>query len=194
MGVLKMLNGVIVGLRAIESDDLEELLNWRNQSEYRRFFREYRELNMESQKQWFETKVLGDEHTLIFSIIELETMELIGACGLCYIDWQNRCADFSLYIGKDHLYIDSKYAVDAARVMINYGFHELNLHRLWSEIYEIDEKKKEMFRTLGFVHEAIHKSTHWTDGKWIDSWYYRLLSEEWNLNNIIDSSINYKNI
>ena len=68
-----MLNGVIVGLRAIESDDLEELLNWRNQSEYRRFFREYRELNMESQKQWFETKVLGDEHTHMFSIIELET-------------------------------------------------------------------------------------------------------------------------
>ena len=37
-----MLKGKIVGLRAIEEDDLEVLLNWRNQPEYRRFFREYR--------------------------------------------------------------------------------------------------------------------------------------------------------
>ena len=157
-----MLKGKIVGLRAIEEDDLEVLLNWRNQPEYRRFFREYRELNRENQKKWFETKVMADEHTRMFSIIELDSGNLIGACGLCYIDWPNRCADFSIYIGKDNLYIDEIYAVDASNVLINYGFDELNLHRLWTEIYDIDQKKKWLFASLGFVHEATHFSTHWT--------------------------------
>ncbi|MCI9623634.1 MAG: GNAT family N-acetyltransferase [Lachnospiraceae bacterium] len=174
-----MLKGKITGLRAVEETDLEKLLEWRNRPEYRRFFREYRELGMVGQRKWFENVVLSDEHTRMFSIVELPGSELLGACGLCYIDWPNRCADFSIYIGKDDLYIDENYAADAARVMINYGFNELNLHRLWTEIYEIDEKKKVMFDTLGFTHEATHKETHWTDGKWVDSWYYSLLRADW---------------
>lgn len=174
-----MLKGNVVGLRAVERNDLEKLLEWRNRPNFRIFFREYRELNMENQNRWFEAKVLEDEHTRMFSIVLLETGELIGACGLCYIDWQNRCADFSIYIGKDNLYIDSEYAVDAAKVMMAYGFDELNLHRLWTEIYEIDEKKQAMFKKLGFAHEATHISTHWTEGKWVNSLYYRYLESDY---------------
>lgn len=174
-----MLKGKVVGLRAVEREDLNSLLDWRNQPEFRRFFREYRELNMDNQTMWFDSKVLRDEHTRMFSIVELNTGELIGACGLCYIDWPNRCADFSIYIGKNNLYIDDKYAVDAAAVMADYGFSELNLHRLWTEIYDIDEKKKHLFSELGFEHEATHISTHWTEGKWVNSLYYRLLDSEY---------------
>ena len=173
-----MIKGKLTGLRAIGEMDLEELLKWRNQPEYRRYFREYRELGVESQNRWFTEKVLGDEHTRMFAIEELITGKLIGACGLCYIDWVNRSADFSIYIGKDGLYIDADYAPDAARLLIGYGFGELNLHRLWAEIYEIDEKKKPFFEALGFTHEATHHATHWTEGRWVDSWYYRLLISE----------------
>ena len=174
-----MLKGRLVGLRAVEKTDLKQLLEWRNQSNYRRFFREYRELSFDHQIEWYERKVLKDEHTRMFSIIISETNELIGACGLCYIDWVNRCADFSIYIGKDDLYVDNKYAVDASEILIKYGFEELGLHRLWSEIYDIDNGKKKLFEEIGFEHEAIHKSTHWTDGQWVDSWYYRLLIDEY---------------
>lgn len=179
-----MLTGKRTGLRAIEQQDLKQLLEWRNQPEYRRYFREYRELNMESQRRWFESMVMNDEHTRMFSIAELDSGQLIGACGLCCIGWQDRCADFSIYIGKDGLYADEDYAVDAGNLLIDYGFGELNLHRLWAEIYEIDEKKKQMFGKLGFVHEAVHVSAHWTEGRWVDSWYYRLLKDEAGRQNI----------
>ena len=174
-----MLSGNIVGLRAVEYSDLETLLKWRNQPEFRRFFREYRELNMENQKRWFESKVLGDEHTRMFSIVDLKDGQLIGACGLCYIDWPNRCADFSIYIGRDQLYVDDHFAIDAAKILMAYGFNELNLHRLWSEIYDIDKKKMCMFEKLGFTNEATHLSTHWTEGRWVDSHYYRMLESEY---------------
>lgn len=171
-----MLQGNKVGLRAVEKNDLEQLLAWRNQPEFRKYFREYRELNSENQKMWFEKFVMQDRNTEMFAIVELENNQLIGACGLCYIDWMNRSADFSIYIGKDDLYIDSVYAIDAAKVMMKYGFEELNLHRLWSEIYDFDEAKKEMFKALGFEIEGRHKQTHWTDGKWCDSLFYSILN------------------
>ena len=170
-----MLKGKYVGLRAIEESDLSKLLLWRNQPNYRRFFREYRELSQTNQRNWFDSKVLNDKSTEMFSIVEVNTGELLGACGLCYIDWINRNADFSIYIGKDDLYIDEKYAIEAAQIMMKYGFEELNLHKLWSEIYSFDEAKKVMFDRLGFKLEGVHKEKHWTEGKWCDSLFYGYL-------------------
>ena len=171
-----MIKGKLVGLRAIEETDLPQLMQWRNMPEYRQFFREFKELNRINQQTWFEKYVLQDPNTQMFAIVELETNQLIGACGLCYIDWINRSADFSIYIGKDNLYIDNIFAIEAAQLMENYGFEELNLHRLWAEIYSIDEKKKEFFNTLNFVQEGIFKDTHWTQGKWVDSIYFAKLN------------------
>lgn len=176
-GGLGMIKGDVVGLRAIEKEDLVTLLGWRNKPEFRLFFREYRELGIDNQLQWYEKYVLNDPNTRMFAIVELKSKELIGACGLCYIDWINRSADFSIYIGKDDVYIDDVYANDAAKVMEKYGFEELNLHRLWAEIYSIDQKKINFFKELLFEKEGRFKETHWTQGCWVDSLFYAKLNK-----------------
>jgi len=172
-----MLKGKFTGLRAIEPQDLGQLLEWRNRPEYRRYFREYRELSMDFQNRWYEETVLGDPNTRMFSIVELANGRLLGACGLVYIDWVNRNADFSIYIGADNLYIDEKFAPDAARVMAVYAFDELSLHRLWAEIYDFDECKMRFFDSLGFKLDGRHRQAHW-DGGWHDSLFYGLLDFE----------------
>ncbi|MBF0369954.1 MAG: GNAT family N-acetyltransferase [Magnetococcales bacterium] len=175
-----MLTGKHTGLRAIERDDLKPLLNWRNKPKFRRYFREYRELSMAQQERWFEKVVLGDPNTRMFAIVSLADNQLLGAAGLCYIDGINRNADLSIYIGHDDLYIDDHYALDAARVLLKYGFEELSLHRIWAEIYSIDNDKKCFFDHLGFTLEGTHRQTHWTEGGWTDSLFYGLLAPEFN--------------
>lgn len=174
-----MLKGKSVLLRNIEKSDLSQLLEWRNRPSYRRFFREYRELNTSQQEKWFESKVMNSSDTIMFAILETAQNKLIGACGLCYIDWINRNADFSIYIGKDNLYIDDVYAIEASKLLIEYGFNELNLHRLWTEIYSIDTKKQNMFPKLGFSLEGRQKESHWTEGAWVDSLYYGLVDKDY---------------
>lgn len=176
-----MLIGKCVGLRAIEQNDLNTLMDWRNTPELRRYFREYRELNSDQHREWYENKVIQDRNTIMFAIIELSTNQLIGACGLCYIDWVNRNADFSLYIGKDGKYIDDLYAVDAAKLMIVYGFNELGMHRLWSEVYEYDHLKRSFFEQLNFTLDGRHRETLWLDGSWHNSLFYSLLRSEYNM-------------
>ena len=173
-----MLKGKFTGLRAIERADLPLLMEYRNKPEYRRYFREYRELSMENQKFWFEEIVMKDPKTIMFSIVELETNRLLGACGLCYIDWINKNADFSIYIGADELYIDEKYAPDAGNIMASYAFDELGLHRLWAEIYDFDNLKNNFFEKMGFILEGRHRETHWSEGNWHDSLYYSLIDNE----------------
>lgn len=171
-----MLRGSVVGLRAIERADLGALLAWRNKPEFRRYFREFRELGSADQERWYENIVLKDPSVRMFSIVELTNGRLLGACGLCYINWVDRNADLSIYIGADDLYIDETFAPDAASTLLRYGFDELGLHRVWAEIYSIDQKKQKFFTGLGFALDGRHRETHWTEGGWVDSLFYGLLS------------------
>ena len=173
-----MICGALVGLRAIEESDLAQLLAWRNQPHLRRYFREVRELNSTQQRQWFDSRVNGDPGTRMFAIVELASQRLVGACGLCWIDWVNRTADFSLYIGADDLYIDEHLAPAAAELLIGYAWGELGLNRLWSEIYAFDEPKGAFFRQLGFTLDGRHRQTHWAEGGWHDSLYFSLLAAD----------------
>jgi len=173
-----MLKGNHIGLRAIEENDLAVLLAWRNKPEFRIYFREHRELSMKNQKEWFESINKRDSGVRMFSIVRSSDSALMGACGLCYHDPINRSADLSIYLGQDDLYIDEKYAPDAARVLLRYGFSELNLHRVWAEIYDMDEKKKKFFETLGFQLDGRFRESHWTQGKWCDSLFYGILQRE----------------
>lgn len=174
-----MLKGVCTGLRAIERQDLPQLLEWRNRPDFRRYFREYRELGLEQQEAWYQKHVLNDPSTRMFAIVDLDDGRLLGACGLCYIDWVNRSGDFSIYIGADGAYIDHAYAPDAARLLLAYGFDELNLHRVWAEIYSFDAIKTDFLKSIGFRLEGRHRQTHWSEGKWCDSLFFGLLAKEW---------------
>jgi RimJ/RimL family protein N-acetyltransferase len=173
-----MLTGRHTRLRAIEESDLPALLEWRNQPQLRRYFREYRELNATQQRAWFDSRVNNDPNTRMFAIEDASDGRLLGACGLCYVDWVNRNADFSIYLGADGLYIDERLAPDAARVMIRYAFDELGLHRLWAEIYSFDLPKTGFFQTLGFQLDGRHRHTHWAEGDWHDSLFFSLLSTD----------------
>ena len=76
------------------------------------------------------------------------------------------------------LYIDNKYAVEAAELMIDYGFNVLNLHRLWAEIYSIDEAKKTFFDIINFKLDGELRQTYWHNNQWHNSLFYSLLSDD----------------
>ena len=175
-----MIDGKVTELKAIERKDLNKLLYWRNLENFRKYFREYRELNQTQQKSWYSKIVKGDKKNIMFSIFEKDTNYLIGACGLCYIDWINKNADFSIYIGKDEIYIDNKYSYDAANILLNYAFNILGLHRVWAEIYNFDKKKKFFFKKLLFKLDGEHRETYWYNNKWHNSLFYSILSSEFN--------------
>src|SRR4051794_39231777 len=100
-----MIKGKLTGLRAVEPDDLEQLKHWRNLPGFRKNFREVRELNNDNQQKWFQSLQSNTLRDYMFSIVDLKDGNLAGACGLLYINWVIRSADFSFYIGKDEAYI-----------------------------------------------------------------------------------------
>ena len=175
-----MLKGKKVYLCALEREDLPFLMEWRNNPEFRKHFREYREINLDMQTRWYENKVLNGNDTLMFAIKSVETGELLGCCGLCYINWVHRNADLSLYIGKDELYIDELgYAKESCELLFDYGFKELGLEKIWSELYEFDYRKINLYQELGMQIDGTFRNQYFYDGKWWDSKLLAILSGEW---------------
>jgi len=173
-----MIKGKSVFLSAVEKEDLPQLKYWRNNPDFRKNFREYRELNDEMQNNWFEKFVVNDKNTIMFSIKDIYDQKLVGCCGLCYINWVHRYADLSFYIGKNNLYVDEKYALEAVDLLIRYGFYELGLNKIWTEIYEFDSLKINFLQEYGFKKDGQLRENYFYDGKWWDSIIFSMLSKE----------------
>jgi len=176
-----MIKGNKIGLRAIENEDLKLLRDWRNNNSLRKNFREVRELSLSDQEAWYDSLQRTKHINFMFIIVDLETTEPIGVCGLLYINWINRAADFSFYIGKNDIYIDDNPpSIEAVQLLINYGFNNLNLNKIWMELYEFDNKKIEFFSTkFNFKKDGLLRQNCFEDGKYWDSHIISLLKEDY---------------
>ncbi|MDA3860338.1 MAG: GNAT family protein [Melioribacteraceae bacterium] len=174
-----MIKGKLVGLRAVEREDLVLLRDWRNNPDFRKNFREVRELNMANQENWYNKSCVNNPNDFMFIIERLSDNKPIGACGLLYINWVIRSGDFSFYIGENNSYIDDEgYAEDAARLLINYGFNTLNLHKIWMELYEFDTKKIKFFTNdFNFKQDGLLRDNCFEDGKYCNSLILSLINE-----------------
>jgi RimJ/RimL family protein N-acetyltransferase len=174
-----MKTGELIYLRPIEEYDLEQLKTWRNHESFKKYFREYLEISNTQQLNWFNNEVLNNNRTVMFSIVDKISDELIGCCGLTYINWVNRNADFSFYYGRNLDYIDTEgYSIEAAKILLDYGYNQLNMHKIWAEIYEFDSVKKGFLLELGFKLDGELRENYYYDGRYWNSCIYSMLSSE----------------
>jgi len=172
-----MIKGKKVFLTAVEKENLEQLREWRNDPELRRYFREYKELSSEMQKRWYENRVLGDPDQVNFEIHDKDSKKLIGHCGLYYIEWMHQHAEFGIYIGEES-FRSRGYGSDTLRTLVRYGFEQLNLNRIWCEVYD-NNTSIEMYRHIGFKDEGILRQKVFKDGKYLDAYVLSMLREEY---------------
>ena len=172
-----MIKGQKVGLRSIEKEDLILLRDWRNLPNFRKHFREVRELSLMDQEAWLESLQKTKHINFMFIIVDLETNKAIGAAGLLYINWIIRSADFSFYIGENEAYVgnDGK-SLEAAQLLIDYGFKNLNLHKIWMELYEFDKQKINFFMSnFNFNQDGMLRDNCFEEGRYWDSLIISLL-------------------
>ena len=175
-----MIKGKKVGLRAVEKQDLPFLRDWRNIVEFRKNFREVRELSLTDQEAWFDSLQKTKHINYMFTIVDLDTKKPIGAAGLLYINWIIRSADFSFYIGDDNKYIGNDgIAKEATQLLIDYGFKNLNLNKIWMELYEFDSEKIDFFTNkFNFRQDGLLRDNCFENGRYWNSHIISLIVNE----------------
>jgi len=172
-----LLKGKNVSLRALEEHDLETLLNWRNKKHVRKTTREYKLLNMKNQKKWFDSiHNKNPPQDIMFGIVD-KKQKLIGFTGLTHIDWKNRHSEISILLANEG-WQKTTLGRESLKLITDYGFQELNLHRLWVEIFAIANDNIHLYEKMNFTKEGTLRDKVWRDGKWWDSFIYSKLSHE----------------
>ena len=103
--------------------------------------------------------------------------KIVGITGLTYIDWKNRNAEISIIVDPS-IKNNKKILKQSIKMILDYGFGELGLHRIWAEIFNIANDRIQLFEEMQFVYEGTLKEKLWRDNKWFDSRIYAKISEE----------------
>jgi RimJ/RimL family protein N-acetyltransferase len=71
-------------------------------------------------------------------------------------------------------------AFEASELLIAYGFQNLNLNKIWMELYEFDQKKIDFFsKYFNFKQDGLLRDNCFEDGKYWDSVIISLLLKDY---------------
>ena len=124
-----MLKGENVTLRPIKRSDLGLFLMWHNDLEVKIGEGSYQPLMEAPLEQYIEakgTKSGKEEVNLIIDVVTASDVTPIGSVGLHNIDWRNAVANLGITIG-NKAYWNKGYGTEATRLLLRYGFEQLNL-------------------------------------------------------------------
>jgi RimJ/RimL family protein N-acetyltransferase len=130
---------------------------------------------LESEQEVVASMIKGREH--VFSVIDLESDELIGRCLLSGIDHINRKAMFGIVIGEKS-YWGKGYGQEATRLMLDYGFNLLNLNSIMLGVFSFNTQAINCYLKVGFKEIGRRRQARIIGGRKYDAIFMDILAEE----------------
>lgn len=177
--VLPFLKGKNIDLVIQNSKWKELYCKWMNNPEVRHYARQAFPHTLDQVNKWFEPQEDGGlREFLAFTIYHKADKRPIGQAGFSYINWLNLNANLWASIGEPE-YWGKGIAVEVANLLINYGFTELNFHKIYAGAFTPNKRSLRAAEKLGFQKEAVLKEEMYVDGKFVDSHRFSLFKRDW---------------
>jgi len=169
--------GKLVRLRAYEKSDADALFRWFADEEVTRWLGPPNFPSRAHQEKFIELAQASSDDAKYFAIETLEG-KLVGDCGLRFIDWKSRKAEFFITIGEKQFW-GKGLGSDALRIVIRVAFDKMNLNRLWLTVLVDNPRAVRCYEKCGFVREGLLKQESYVDGKYRDVLLMALLRENY---------------
>lgn len=112
-----------------------------------------------------------------YAVFLKESGQYIGNVGLINIAGEHCRADISYYIDRD--YMNRGYATEAARAMLQFGFGEMNLHKISGVCMSRNPASRRVMEKLGMRYEGTLRDDLLKDGVFCDIDRLSILREEY---------------
>lgn len=172
--------GSLVRLSAVVPEELAKAnVKWKRDSEAQRLGT-LAPVQMLSEKKYKEDleKREENENAYRFAIRTLTDDLFIGTCSFWIESWNHGDAWLGIFIGERD-YWGKGYGTDASRLLVSYGFNELNLRRISLGLHGFNERALKSYLKVGFVLEGRERGFLPRDGVRYDGLLMGLLREEW---------------
>jgi len=172
-----MLVGTSIGLSPLDPADLSLLHAWINDRPQVLFNGPYRPVSQAQHQRWF-ASIQERQDTVIFGIRLLEEDRLIGTCQLHSIQPIHRSAELQIRLG-DVAARGRGFGTEATRLLLTFGFHDLNLQRIFLHVLADNAPAIRLYEKVGFVTEGVLRRAAHIDGRYVDVRIMAMLREEY---------------
>jgi ribosomal-protein-alanine N-acetyltransferase len=105
-----------------------------------------------------------------------DTGRLIGGCGIRASCPEHRSGDMGYCLRRDVW--GRGYATEAGRLLLDFGFDTLGLHRIWATCDVDNFPSARVLEKLGMKREGQMREDSWVRGRWRSSCLYAVLESE----------------
>jgi len=111
-----------------------------------------------------------------FGLVLKETGRVTGVIELMAIDWKNKNAELGYWLGRK--YWGKGLMTEAARLILEFGFRGLKLHRIYATLFEENTGSARILEKSGFKLEGRMREGRYRYGRWHDTLRYGILESE----------------
>jgi diamine N-acetyltransferase len=158
-----------IQFRELSRADLPTLNMWRNDPSVIQFLgSNFLFIAPEIDAKWYDNYLNNRQNAVRLAIIDSENGDaFIGTVQLTSIHQINRNAEFSIMIG-DKNYWSKGVGLIATKTIIEHGFKDLNLHRIYLTVLVDNKRAIRLYEKIGFQHEGILRSCVFKEGVFKD--------------------------
>ena len=172
---LPILTGKSVSLRPPRPEDAAARLALGNHPEIVRMYggssSDVRPMAAESAERWVQSLIKHDYAWII------EVGSPVGRVRLDRVDLRDRRASLAIGI-EDFARLGKGLGTETIRLVQQYAFHELGLHRLSVRVVDYNRRAIRAYEKCGFVIEGREREAAFVDGQWHDDVMMGILDRE----------------
>lgn len=176
--MIPFLAGERVLLRALTPEDAAgNYLGWLNDAEVCRYNGHHRYPYTRDQAEAYITSVTGAGGDLVLAVVDRASGEHVGNISIQNLDPLSRVGEFAILMGEKEFW-GKGLAREAAVLIIQHAFRELNLHRIHCGTFADNAGMKKLAAALGMTEEGRRREAVFKDGRYHDLIEYGLLRQE----------------
>jgi RimJ/RimL family protein N-acetyltransferase len=182
-----MIHGRLVYLRPGERSDILLFVRWLSDARTTENLALRSPIGQATEERWFEEML--DHHgrdRWFFVICRLDDNRAVGSTDLHALDLTNGSAGLGIYVG-DPADTSQGYGSDAIGALLDFGFGELRLERIWLDVYADNARARHVYERLGFSHEATFRRSLFRHGQYVDDVRMAILRGEWTPGGRVDA-------
>lgn len=158
-----MILGNNIFLVPITIEDTDLVVKWRNNPKVQSNFIFREQFTNDMHENWIKNMVEKNK-VCQFIIVECLSKKKIGSVYLRDINMLHKNAEFGIFIGEDK-FRGIGYGTEATKLIIEYAFRNLNLHRVFLRVFEENQQAINSYKKSGFNIEGVAIDMVFMDGK-----------------------------
>lgn len=179
---LTFIEGERIELLPIDSENVKIHARWENDPKARLYARNVFPVSPEELKKRLEQTQERPKRDIFFEIYHKELDKIVGFVEFHNINYINHAADLGVLIGEKEIW-GKNLGTEATKLMIKYGFEELNLVRITASALRPNKGACRMIEKIGMKLELVLKNQTYFDGEYVDELNFCIFREEWEQTN-----------